>query len=179
MILLVSAFHSILEFIIFLIVVGGGTAVFYAMKRLIRGKSLTKEIIEAEQNRKECPDIQSGHFTRLYTMPYDEQITGPEIERYCREHFPNYKCAAGTDYVSISETITGLSGETRELYITHLRDENITAIEFKDPHELVAEGRGGMRQYNVRTSLDDKGFSEDIRKIVRHFQSQAVEKAKR
>lgn len=96
-----------------------------------------------------------------------------ETRAYCEEHFPAYFCSASDNWVSIRETKTGLSGEVRDLYITQLKDHNISAIDFKDPNEIEHNGR--YRQSFTRSSLNDKGFSKDIREIVRHFQQEAIE----
>lgn len=89
------------------------------------------------------------------------------------KEIPAYFCSASDNWVSIRETKTGLSGEVRDLYITQLKDHNISAIDFKDPNEIEHNGR--YRQSFTRSSLNDKGFSKDIREIVRHFQQRAIE----
>ena len=165
-----SIIDALLPAIIFLVL----AVIVVVGSRFLFGASQTKEIIEAEKKRKECPSIQDGIFTRLYTMPYDESLTTENIRAYCEEHFPSYFCSASKHQVIISETKTGMSGEVRTLYITHLKEHNISAIDFKDPHEVEYTNR---YQFNMRTSLHDKGFSKDIREIVHHFQQKAIAQA--
>lgn len=167
-------FESLTEALVFFLVAFAVMGIFYAARQFISGDSHTKEIIEAEKKRKAHPNIQNGMFTRLYTMPYYEELTGELIRAYCEEHFPQYYCTTNDVYASISETRSGLSGETRVLYITHLKEHNITAIDFKDPNEVEYSGR--YRQSTIRSSINDKGFSKDIREIVRHFQQEAIAK---
>ena len=166
-------FESLTEALVFFLVAFAVMGIFYAARQFISGDSHFKEIIEAEKKRQAHPTIQNGIFTRLYTMPYDENLTAENIRAYCEEHFPAYFCSASDNWVSIRETKTGLSGEVRDLYITQLKDHNISAIDFKDPNEIEHNGR--YRQSFTRSSLNDKGFSKDIREIVRHFQQRAIE----
>ena len=167
-------FESLTEALVFFLVAFAVMGIFYAARQFISGDSHFKEIIEAEKKRQAHPTIQNGIFTRLYTMPYDENLTAENIRAYCEEHFPAYFCSASDNWVSIRETKTGLSGEVRDLYITQLKDHNISAIDFKDPNEIEHNGR--YRQSFTRSSLNDKGFSKDIREIVRHFQQEAIAK---
>ena len=155
-----------------LLVVAALAGIAWLVRRFLFDDSRTREIIEAEKKRQAHPDIQSGRFTRLYTMPYDEDLTAKNICAYCEEHLPAYHCKALENMVQISETRGGVSGETRELYITHLREHNISAIDLVDPNELVYNGRYG--QFNTRSSINDKGFSKDIREMIRHFQQKAI-----
>lgn len=168
----IPRFQSLTEAIVFFVIALVAVGIFYAVQHFILDGSRTKEIIEAEKKRQAHPNIQNGMFTRLYTMPYDEELTGELIRAYCEEHFPKYNCTASANMVRISEKRSGLSGEVRELYITQLKEHNITAIDFKDPNEVVYSGR--YRQSTVRSSINDKGFSKDIREIVHHFQQEAV-----
>ena len=137
-----------------------------------------QKIIEAEQKRKQYPDIQSGKFTRLYTMPYDEDLTPEKVCDYAKELYPNYvSMVTGKNSVRVMEHVAVLGHEVRDLVFHHLERENITAIEFIDPQEIERDGQRGTS--HMRSSLDDRGFGEDIRKIVRHFQEQAIAHNKR
>lgn len=167
-------FASLTEALVFFLVALVVAGIFYTARHFIFDNSRTKEIIEAEKKRQAHPNVQNGMFTRLYTMPFYEELTGELIRAYCEEHFPQYYCTTNDVYASISETRSGLSGETRVLYITHLKEHNITAIDFKDPNEVEYSGR--YRQSTIRSSINDKGFSKDIREIVRHFQQEAISK---
>lgn len=135
-------------------------------------------ILEAEKKRKAHPDIQSGMFTRLYTMPYDEDLSGYTIGRYFAEHYPEvyYKCK--DNYVWVSESKSG-EGEERKIYIIQLRSDDVTAIELEDPHEIINEGRWGMGRSYVRTSLYDLGFSDKVRAALRAIQEESIAKKKR
>ena len=146
--------------------------VYLLIRRFVSGGSRPQKIIEAEKKRRENPDIQSGKFTRLYTMPYYENLDGENIRRYCEEHFPAYHCSVSEDRVRISETKTGLKGEVRDLFITHLRDNNISAVDLSDPKELEYNGR--YHPSTTRSSLYDKGFGNDIRTMIRYFQEKAI-----
>lgn len=163
---------EVMEIMVFLLFVAALVGMAFLVRRFLFGDTHTKAIIEAEKKRQAHPDIQSGRFTRLYTMPYSEDLNVKNICAYCDEHFPAYHCTVLGNRVSISETRNGLSHETRELYITHLKGHNISAVELVDPHELVSNGRYG--QFNTRSSLNDKGFSKDIREMILHFQQKAV-----
>lgn len=165
-------YESIIESLASLLTIVVLAGLIYLLKRLFSDNTLVKEIIEAEKQRQEYSDIQNGLFTRLYTMPYCEDITGHSICAYCEEHLPKLFCKASESMVRISETRSGLSGEVRELRITHLRQHNITAIELSDPNEIEYNGR--YRQPTVRSSIDDKGFSKDIREMIRQLQQQAI-----
>lgn len=171
--LVIPHYESLTDFLISFAIILVLVGIAYAVRRFIFDDSHFKEIIEAEKKRQAHPTIQNGIFTRLYTMPYDENLTAENIRAYCEEHFPAYFCSASDNWVSIRETKTGLSGEVRDLYITQLKDHNISAIDFKDPNEIEHNGR--YRQSFTRSSLNDKGFSKDIREIVRHFQQEAIE----
>lgn len=138
-------------------------------------KKHVPDILEAEKKRQLHPDIQSGNFTRMYTMPYDEDVNEKKICAYLEEQYPEYSCTTRDNYLHVSENN---SGEERELYFTQLRAEHITAIELVDPREMVSTG-GRFPQHFTRTSLHDRGFSDNIRAVVRHFQEQAVQKQKR
>ena len=167
-------YEGIIESLTSLLTIVILVGIAYALKRIFSNNTHIQEIIDAEKERKAYPDIQSSKFTRLYTMPYDYKLTAKSIQAYCEEHFPNYYCRVSGNTVRISETRSGLSGEIRELYITHLSQHNISAVEFSDPNEL--EYNIQNRQTTVRSSIDDKGFSKDIREMVRHFQQQAISK---
>jgi hypothetical protein len=125
-------------------------------------------IIAEEKKRREHPDVQSGKFTRLYTMPYCEDVNGQNISAYFKEHYPDYECTHTETFVRVNEKS---SDEVRELTIIQLPHEDITAIELVDPHEIVSDGRYA---YHTRTSLHDLGFGDNVRKVVRLFQEQAV-----
>ena len=167
-------FESLTEALVFFLVAFAVMGIFYAARQFMSGDSHTKEIIEAEKKRKAHPNIQDGMFTRLYTMPYYEKLNVELLRAYCEEHFPKYYCTVSANMVRISETRSGLSGEERELYITQLREHNITAIDFKDPNETVTTGRYG--QSFTRSGINDKGVSKDIREMIRHFQQEAIAK---
>ena len=161
-----------IEMIFFLLFVAALVGLIILVRRFLFGDTHTKAIIEAEKKRQAHPDIQNGRFTRLYTMPYSEDLNVKNICAYCEEHFPSYHYMVLGNMVRISETRNGLSKEKRELYITHLKAHNISAVELVDPQELVSNGRYG--QSNTRSSLNDKGFSKDIREMILQFQQQAV-----
>ena len=166
-------FESWQEALVVFLVVIVLFVIFFLVRRFIHDDSHIKEIVEAEKNRQAHPDVQSGMFTRLYTMPYYEELDGEFIRAYCEEHFPKYYCTVLYNMVRISEVRGGLAGEVRELYIIQLKDYNITAIRFTDPHEVIRGGRYG--QYTqVRSLINDKGFSKDLREMVRNFQQQAI-----
>ena len=139
---------------------------------LYSNKKREKDILEAEKKRKACPDIQSGRFTTLYTMPYYEKLNEQAICAYGREKYPNYFYTVSNSSVRVSETRSGLLGEIRNLTITHLPKHDITAISIHDPHEVEMGLRSGAA--TMRSCLDDKGFSKDVREIIRHFQSEAL-----
>lgn len=160
--------ESLTSLLTIVIIVG----VVYVLKRVFSNNTHIQKIIDAEKERKAYPDVQNGKFTRLYTMPYDYNLTAKSIQSYCEEHFPKFYCKVSGNTVRISETRSGLSGDVRELYITHLRQHNISAVELSDPNEL--EYNYQNRQTNVRSSIDDKGFSKAIREMIRHFQQQAL-----
>lgn len=155
-----------------LLMVAAAMYVFYVARRYIFTKTGVKEIVEAEQKRQACPDVQNGIFNRLYTMPYYEQLIGEQIAIYCHEHYPKYYCSVSDNMVKISESPAGLYGETRELYITHLPEQHISALELVDPDELVPNGRFGP--FKSRHHLYDNGFSKDIREMIRYFQQSAI-----
>lgn len=155
-----------------LLFVAALVGIYWLVRHFISGGSHVQEIIKAEKNRQAHPDIQSGRFTRLYTMPYYEDLNEENIRRYCEEHFPSYYCKVSEIGIRISETRTGLSGEVRDLYITHLREYNISAVDLSDPKEVEYNGR--YRPPTVRSSLHDKGFGKDIRDMICHFQQQAL-----
>jgi len=158
-----------------LLVVAALAGIAWLVRRFLFDDSRTREIIEAEKKRQAHPDIQSGRFTRLYTMPYDEDLTARNICAYCEEHWPEYHCSVLGNRVRISDKRNGLFSEKRDLYITHLKGHNISAVELVDPNELVSNGRHG--QFTTRSSINDKGFSKDIREMIRYFQQKAVDHA--
>ena len=166
------AYNDVMEMLVCLLVVAALAGIAWLVRRFLFDDSRTREIIEAEKKRQAHPDIQTGRFTRLYTMPYSEDLNVKNICAYCEEHFPSYHYMVLGNMVRISETRNGLAQEKRELYITHLKGHNISAVELVDPRELVHNGRYG--QSNTRSSLNDKGFSKDIREMIRHFQQKAI-----
>ena len=125
-------------------------------------------IIAAEKKRRKHPDIQNGKFTRLYTMPYCEELDGKVIYEYFKEHFPDYECIFTEDFVQICEK---RSEEKRELHIVQLRNDDITAIELVDPREIESHSRYATQ---TRSSLHDLGFGESVRGVIRHFQQKAI-----
>lgn len=165
-------YNDIIEMLVSLLSVVVVVGALFLLRRLFSDNTHIKDIIEAEKKRQACPDIQNGMFTRFYTMPYYDELTANNICSYCREHLPEYFCKTFENKVTISETRSGLSGEVRELYITHLRQHNISAVELSDPNEL--EYNFQNRQTIVRSSIDDKGFSRAIREMIRQFQQQAL-----
>ena len=136
-----------------------------------RKNSLTRTIIKEEQERKAHPNIQSGKFTRLYTMPYDEELTGKMIEAYFKEHCPDFRCSGSDDLVKVSEDTFDSTYQKRELRIIHLRSENITAIDVFDPYEVTYSRRGAIR---IRSSLQDLGFGDKVRETIRAIQAQSI-----
>lgn len=163
---------EVIELIVFLLFVAALVGIAFLVRRFLFDGTQTKEIVEAEKKRQAHPDIQSGRFTRLYTMPYSEDLNVKNICAYCEEHWPEYHCSVLGNRVRISDKRNGLFSEKRDLYITHLKGHNISAVELVDPNELVSNGRHG--QFTTRSSINDKGFSKDIREMIRHFQQKAV-----
>lgn len=162
----------ILLIILFLVVFGGG--IYYAIKKKL---TYIPNIIDLEKRRKEHPDIQTGRFNRIYTMPYDDEVNAYTIRKYLEELYPDYTYSISKGTLHIEEN---QSDEERFLIFTQLRDEDITAIELKDPHEVVITGwRRGAVNIVTRSSLHDLGFSQSIRDAILHFQELAVNKRNR
>ena len=152
----------------------GLTFIIFLIRTIREKKALIPNIVEAEKKRKAHPDIQTGKFTRLYTMPYDEELTGQTITDYFEQRYPEWKYSHRDNYAQVVEMKKGSRGEVRDFYITQLRDENVTAINLVDPNEVVYSGRNS--QGNMRTTLYDMGFSEQIREGVRAIQQASIER---
>jgi len=134
-----------------------------------------KRILEAEQQRRAYPDIQTGKFTRLYTMPYYADLNATNIQRYIQDNHPDLRCTVnGDDFLTISDAKHKMNEEIRQLSITHLREENVSAIDLRDPHEVENEGSMKSPNYVMRTSMYDLGFSKEVREVIRHFQDCAI-----
>ena len=147
-------------------------SIYFAVKK---NKNYIPHIIEMEKKRKAHPDMQTGRFNRIYTMPYDDEVNAYTIRKYLEELYPDYTYSISKGTLHIEEN---QSDEERILIFTQLRDEDITAIELQDPHEVVNEG-GRTANFVTRSSLHDLGFSQSIRKTILHFQEQAVNKRNR
>lgn len=149
-------------------------SIYYAIRKK---KTYIPNIIDLEKRRKAHPDMQTGRFNRIYTMPYDDVVNAYTLQKYFAEHYPDYTCSISKGTLHIEEN---QSDEERFLIFTQLRDEDITAIELKDPHEVVITGgRRGGGNIVTRSSLHDLGFSQSIRDAILHFQEQAVNKRNR
>ena len=150
-------------------------SIYFAVKKK---KTYIPNIIDLEKRRKAHPDMQTGRFNRIYTMPYDDEVNAYTIRKYLEELYPDYTYSISKGTLHIEEN---QSDEERILIFTQLRDEDITAIELKDPHEVIQSGgfRGRASTYTTRTSLHDLGFSQSIRDAILHFQEQAVNKRNR
>ena len=160
-----------------LLAVFGGIPALYALYFWHKKeKEHIPNILKAEQKRKAHPDIQTGKFTHLYTMPYDEDVNAQTLRAYIESQYPKYLCTISEDTLMIKDNATG---EERNLIFTQLRSDDVTAIELVDPYEVVNEGRRKSSNYVTRTSLYDLGFSSSIRKAILHFQEQAVAKRER
>ena len=147
-------------------------SIYFAVKK---NKNYIPHIIEMEKKRKAHPDMQTGRFNRIYTMPYDDEVNAYTLQKYFAEHYPDYTCSISDGSLRIEENA---SNEERILIFTQLRDEDITAIELQDPHEVVNEG-GRTANFVTRSSLHDLGFSQSIRDAILHFQEMAVNKRNR
>ena len=165
---------DLIYFIILIIIVSWG-GIYYAIKKK---KTYSPNIIDLEKRRKAHPDMQTGRFNRIYTMPYDDEVNAYTIRKYLEELYPDYTYSISKGTLHIEEN---QSDEERFLIFTQLRDEDITAIELKDPHEVIQSGgfRGRASTYTTRTSLHDLGFSQSIRDAILHFQEMAVNKRNR
>lgn len=165
---------NLIYFIILIIIVSWG-GIYYAIKKK---KTYIPNIIDLEKRRKAHPDMQTGRFNRIYTMPYDDEVNAYTLQKYFAEHYPDYTYSISKGTLHIEEN---QSDEERFLIFTQLRDEDITAIELKDPHEVIQSGgfRGRASTYTTRTSLHDLGFSQSIRDAILHFQELAVNKRNR
>ena len=66
-----------------LLAVFGGLPALYALYFWHKKeKEHIPNILKAEQKRKAHPDIQTGKFTRLYTMPYDEDVNAQTLRTH-------------------------------------------------------------------------------------------------
>ena len=143
-----------LIYLIILIIIVSGGGIYYAIKK----------------KKTYIPN-------RIYTMPYDDEVNAYTLQKYFAEHYPDYTCSISKGSLHIEEN---QSDEERFLIFTQLRDEDITAIELKDPHEVVITGGvRGAGNIVTRSSLHDLGFSQSIRDAILHFQEQAVNKRNR
>ena len=177
MMLLAISFTTILEaFVVLVLLISGISFRVWQYRMYHEPEHSEKEIIEAEKKRKECPEIQSGKFTRLYTMPYWEDLDSDFIMQCIKEKHPEYHCSRKwkSELVVREKGKSFFSGEKRELVIIQLRSEDITAIEFSDPHEYDTQNRRTIR--NIRTSLYDQGFGESLRVVIRQIQEQAIKR---
>ena len=161
----------ILLIILFLVVFGGG--IYYAIKKKL---TYIPNIIDLEKRRKAHPDIQTGRFNRMYTMPYDDEVNAYTVRKYLESLHPDYIYDIQKETLYVKDN---RSKEKRHLIFTQLREEDITAIELHDPHEVIAEGRRGTLNIVTRSSLHDLGFSQSIRDAILHFQELAVNKRNR
>ena len=163
-----------LIYLIILIIIVSWGGIYYAIKKK---KTYIPNIIDLEKRRKAHPDMQTGRFNRIYTMPYDDEVNAYTIRKYLEELYPDYTYSISKGTLHIEEN---QSDEERFLIFTQLREEDITAIELKDPHEVVITGGSrGPGNIVTRSSLHDLGFSQSIRDAILHFQEQAVNKRNR
>ena len=167
--------HKMLIELILIAVLVGIPALIILYLSIKKRLAYVPNIIEAEKKRKAHPNIQSGRFTRLYTMPYNEDVNEETVRAYLEALYPNYQYSVGTGFLVVEDSH---SSEQRELIFTQLREENITAIELRDPNEVVNEGNHRVPNFVTRTSLFDLGFSKSIRTAILHFQQLTVAKRK-
>ena len=73
---------DLIYFIILIIIVSWG-GIYYAIKKK---KTYIPNIIDLEKRRKAHPDMQTGRFNRIYTMPYDDEVNAYTIRKYLEEH---------------------------------------------------------------------------------------------
>ena len=154
-----------------LAVVVAGFAMLVAFLKSRRDGSLKDQIRKAEQERVACPNIQDGKFTRLYTMPYYETLTPEVMAEYIHAHYPDYRTNVSGNELVVTLPRSFLSREKRILTIHHLQPDRISAIEVVDPNEVQIEGR---YRANMRSTIDDRGLADAIRKASVYFQQQAV-----
>ena len=162
-----------LIYLIILIIIVSWGGIYYAIKKK---KTYIPNIIDLEKRRKEHPDIQTGRFNRMYTMPYDDEVNAYTVRKYLESLHPDYIYDIQKETLYVKDN---RSKEKRHLIFTQLREEDITAIELHDPHEVIAEGRRGTLNIVTRSSLHDLGFSQSIRDAILHFQELAVNKRNR
>ena len=167
--------HKTLIELILIAVLVGIPALIILYLSIKKRLAYVPNIIEAEKKRKAHPNIQTGRFNRLYTMPYNDEVNEYTIRAYMEERYPNYQYSVSTGLLIVEDSH---SSEQRELIFTQLRDEDITAIELRDPNEVVNEGNHRVPNFVTRTSVFDLGFSRSIRKAILHFQEQTVAKRK-
>ena len=161
-----------------LIIIGaiyGLAAGYYIYRGIKEKKAFIPSVIEAEKKRKAHPDMQTGRFNRLYTMPYNDEVNENTVHKYLEQLYPKYKYSVRNGSLQVEDSD---SSEERILYFTQLRDEDITAIQLTDPHEMVNQGGHKSPNYTTRTSMYDLGFSKSIRTAILHFQELSVAKRK-
>jgi len=167
--------HKTLIDLILIAVLVGIPALIILYTQIKKSRAYIPRIIRAEEKRKAHPDIQTGRFNQLYTMPYDDEINEHSLRAYLEKRYPDYHYSVSDGVLQVSDNRLS---EERELVFTQLRDEDITAIELKDPYEVVNEGSHKAPNFVTRSSLHDLGFSKSLRTAILHFQEQAVSKRK-
>ena len=167
--------HKTLIELIIIAVLAGIPALIILYIQVKKRNAYIPRIIRAERKRKAHPDIQTGRFNRLYTMPYNEDVNEYTVRAYLEERYPDYSYSISFEVLQVSDN---MSCEERELVFTQLREEDITAIELRDPFEVVNEGNHKAANFVTRTTLHDLGFSKSLRTAILHFQEQTVAKRK-